>query len=112
MIVRIPVHSVTWRGETPAKYLKLLDQAVDWCTEDCLYVDIDWHSIGNLEEGLFQDPMYTIHPLKGDLSLAPAHAESAVARVKTLRIPDRHRSDNRQHRECERDIILCRRVIW
>ena len=23
-----------------------------------MYIDIDWHSIGNLEEGLFQDPMY------------------------------------------------------
>ncbi len=33
MIVRIPVHPVAWRGETPAKYLKFLDQAVDWCTE-------------------------------------------------------------------------------
>jgi endoglucanase len=58
MIVRIPIHPVAWRGETPAKYLKLLDQAVDWCTEESLYVDIDWHSIGNLEEGLYQDPMY------------------------------------------------------
>lgn len=58
MIVRIPVHPIAWREETPSKYLKLLDQAVDWCTEEGLYVDIDWHSIGNLEEGLFQDPMY------------------------------------------------------
>lgn len=58
MIVRIPVHPVAWRGETPARYLRLLDQAIDWCTEESLYVDIDWHSIGNLEEGLFQDPMY------------------------------------------------------
>jgi aryl-phospho-beta-D-glucosidase BglC (GH1 family) len=23
-----------------------------------MYVDIDWHSIGNLKDGLFQDPMY------------------------------------------------------
>ncbi len=58
MIVRIPVHPIAWREETPAKYLKLLDKVVDWCTEESLYVDIDWHSIGNLEEGLFQDPMY------------------------------------------------------
>jgi endoglucanase len=58
MIVRIPVHPIAWREETPEKYLKLLDQGVDWCTEESLYVVIDWHSIGNLEEGLFQDPMY------------------------------------------------------
>ncbi len=58
MLVRIPVHPIAWRERTPQNYLKLLDQAVDWCTEESLYVDIDWHSIGNLEEGLFQDPMY------------------------------------------------------
>ena len=58
MIIRIPVHPVAWRDRTPAGYLKLLDQAVEWCTGLGIYIDIDWHSIGNLEEGLFQDPMY------------------------------------------------------
>ncbi len=58
MIIRIPVHPVSWRELTPKKYLKLLDQAVRWCTELKMYIDIDWHSIGNLEEGLFQNPMY------------------------------------------------------
>src|SRR5271169_5610112 len=57
-VVRIPVHPVAWRERTPAEYLKLLDQAVDWCTELELYIDLDWHSIGNLPRGLFQDPMY------------------------------------------------------
>ncbi|HLP16635.1 MAG TPA: cellulase family glycosylhydrolase [Bacteroidota bacterium] len=58
MFVRIPVHPVAWRERTPEKYLTLLDQAVDWCTDLGLYVIIDWHSIGNLKSGLFQDPMY------------------------------------------------------
>ncbi len=58
MIVRIPVHPVAWRERTPAEYLKLLDQAVEWCTDLDLYIDLDWHSIGNLTTGLFQDPMY------------------------------------------------------
>lgn len=58
MIIRIPVHPISWRERTPEQYLKLLDQAVEWCTEEGMYIDIDWHSIGNLEEGLFQDPMY------------------------------------------------------
>ncbi len=58
MIVRIPVHPVAWRERTPEKYLELLDQAVDWCTDLGMYVIIDWHSIGNLEMGLFQNPMY------------------------------------------------------
>ena len=57
-VVRIPVHPVAWRERTPAEYLKLLDQAVEWCTDLDMYIDIDWHSIGNLTTGLFQDPMY------------------------------------------------------
>ncbi|HTR81054.1 MAG TPA: cellulase family glycosylhydrolase [Bacteroidota bacterium] len=58
MLVRIPVHPVSWRERGPAQYLTLLDQAVEWCTELDMYVIIDWHSIGNLEMELFQDPMY------------------------------------------------------
>ena len=58
MLVRIPVHPVAWRERTPGKYLELLDQAVGWCSDLGMYVVIDWHSIGNLEMELFQDPMY------------------------------------------------------
>jgi endoglucanase len=58
MIVRIPVHPVAWRERTPDKYLELLDQAVEWCTDLGMYIVIDWHSIGNLEMELFQNPMY------------------------------------------------------
>ena len=58
MIVRLPVHPATWRNRTPQKYLQLLDQAVAWCTELNMYVDVDWHSIGNLGMELFQDPSY------------------------------------------------------
>jgi endoglucanase len=58
MLVRIPVHPVAWRDRSPENYLKLLDQAVEWCTELGMYIDIDWHSIGNLQYGLFQDPSY------------------------------------------------------
>jgi endoglucanase len=57
-VVRIPVHPSAWRERTPQDYLKLLDQAVDWCTELNLHVIIDWHTIGNLQMELFQDPMY------------------------------------------------------
>jgi aryl-phospho-beta-D-glucosidase BglC (GH1 family) len=57
-VVRIPVHPVAWRGRGPKDYLALLDQAVQWSTDLGLYVDIDWHSIGNLKQGVFQDPMY------------------------------------------------------
>jgi endoglucanase len=58
MVIRIPVHPVAWRERSPGLYLELLDQAVAWCTELGMYVMIDWHSIGNLEMELFQDPMY------------------------------------------------------
>jgi len=58
LLVRIPVHPAAWRARTAAGYLHLLDSAVSWCTDLGLYVDIDWHSIGNLEMELFQDPMY------------------------------------------------------
>jgi hypothetical protein len=57
-LVRIPVHPIAWRERTPAGYLALLDQAVEWCTELGMYVMVDWHSIGNLKTGLYQDPMY------------------------------------------------------
>lgn len=57
-LIRIPVHPVAWRERSPEGYLQLLDQAVQWCTELGMYLIIDWHSIGNLKTGLFQDPMY------------------------------------------------------
>ncbi len=57
-LVRIPVHPEAWRERTPEKYLPLLDSAVDWCTDLGIYIIIDWHTIGNLEMELFQDPMY------------------------------------------------------
>lgn len=57
-IVRIPVHPGAWRARTPEKYLLLLDQGIKWCTEESLYVIIDWHSIGNIQQGLYEDPSY------------------------------------------------------
>jgi endoglucanase len=57
-VVRIPVHPIAWRERGARAYLTLLDQAVAWCTDLQLYLDLDWHSIGNLEAELFQDPMY------------------------------------------------------
>ena len=58
MIVRIPVHPAAWRERTPEKYLELLDQAAEWCTDLGMYIIIDWHSIGNLGMELFQNEMY------------------------------------------------------
>jgi endoglucanase len=57
-VVRLPVHPIAWRERGPDSYLGQLDQAVDWCTELGMYVIIDWHSIGNLQSGMFQASMY------------------------------------------------------
>lgn len=57
-LVRIPIHPIAWRERTPSEYITLLDQAVGWCTELEMYVILDWHTIGNLETGVYQDPMY------------------------------------------------------
>ena len=57
-LLRIPVHPVAWRERTPIEYIKLLDQAVQWATELDMHIIIDWHSIGNMTTGVYQDPMY------------------------------------------------------
>jgi aryl-phospho-beta-D-glucosidase BglC (GH1 family) len=57
-LVRIPIHPAAWRERTPPEYMKLLDQAVEWCTDLEMYIVLDWHSIGNLKTGVFQAPMY------------------------------------------------------
>jgi len=57
-VVRLPIHPGAWRGRTPAAYIELLDQAVAWCTELEMYVMIDWHSIGNLMTGVYENPAY------------------------------------------------------
>ncbi|MCB0650338.1 MAG: cellulase family glycosylhydrolase [Saprospiraceae bacterium] len=57
-LVRIPVHPFALRQRGIKNYLKLLDQAVDWCSELGIYVIIDWHSIGNLQMEMFQHDIY------------------------------------------------------
>jgi len=57
-IIRFPVHPVRWRSYGEKAYQNLLDQGIKWATEVGLYVIIDWHSIGNLRTGLYQNDMY------------------------------------------------------
>jgi endoglucanase len=57
-IVRLPVHPRAWRERGADEYLKLLDDGIKWAKHAGLYVIIDWHSIGNLRTGLFQNEMY------------------------------------------------------
>lgn len=57
-LVRIPVHPAGIRQQGMVNYIKLLDEAVTWCSELGMYVIIDWHSIGNLHMEMFQNRMY------------------------------------------------------
>lgn len=57
-IARFPVHPTAWRRQGKERYLKLLDDGVRWASEQGIYVIIDWHSIGNLRTGMYQDEMY------------------------------------------------------
>lgn len=57
-VVRIPTHPAAWRERGPDDYLKLLDDAVQWCTELEIYIVLDWHIIGNLRTEVFFNKMY------------------------------------------------------
>jgi len=57
-LVRVPVHPVAWKGRGKVEYFKLLDQAVTWASELGLYLNIEWHGIGNLSTEVFQHPMH------------------------------------------------------
>ena len=57
-LVRFPIHPQRLRNRGINKYLKLLDQGIKWAEDMNIYVVIDWHSIGNLETGLFLHEKY------------------------------------------------------
>lgn len=57
-VVRFPVHPRAWRKWGDVKYLNLLDLGVAWAMKLGMYVIIDWHSIGNLQTELYQNPSY------------------------------------------------------
>ncbi len=57
-VVRLPVHPFSWKKMGKVKYLKLLDDGVQWAESQGLYVIIDWHSIGNLHTEMYQADMY------------------------------------------------------
>jgi lysophospholipase L1-like esterase len=56
--IRIPVHPLSWRKHGADWYFDRIDEAVIWANSLGMYLVIDWHSIGNLETGLFQHPQY------------------------------------------------------
>ena len=57
-VVRFAIHPAAWRERGKEDYLQLLDQGMTWATQTGMYVILDWHSIGNLNEEKFFKPMY------------------------------------------------------
>ncbi|TYR37754.1 glycoside hydrolase family 5 protein [Sphingobacterium phlebotomi] len=57
-VIRIPVHPIAFHQRGVEEYIKLLDQAVRWCSELDIYVIIDWHAIGNLHMELLAHDMH------------------------------------------------------
>lgn len=57
-IVRFPVHPRAWRARGREAYLQLLDEGVAMAAEQGMYVIIDWHSIGNLKNEMYQSQGY------------------------------------------------------
>lgn len=57
-IIRIPVHPIALHQRGIEEYVKILDEAVTWCTDLNIYVIIDWHSIGNLRTEVLAHDMH------------------------------------------------------
>jgi endoglucanase len=54
-IIRFPIHPPAWRRLGEEEYLDVLDRGVSFATKAGLHVIIDWHSIGDLMSGRFQE---------------------------------------------------------
>ncbi len=57
-IVRIPIHPEFWR-EDIAQSMGVMRQVVDWSAELGLYVILDFHGIGMLHQGRFEEAVTT-----------------------------------------------------
>lgn len=62
--VRLPIHPAPWRDRGADWYFARIDEAVGWANARGMYLILDWHSIGNLDRGLFQHPMYETTPVE------------------------------------------------
>jgi hypothetical protein len=55
-LIRVPIDPGSYRQYGKDTILVMLDQAVKWSKSNGMYTIIDWHSIGNMVEGIYQDP--------------------------------------------------------
>lgn len=58
-VVRFAVHPTRLNDRGWDAYFELMDKGIKWAGELGMYVIIDWHSIGNLNEEKWFRPMYT-----------------------------------------------------
>jgi endoglucanase len=54
--IRIPIDPGSYRSAGKDSYFEILDTAVKWCKENDMYAIVDWHSIGNIVQQLFNPP--------------------------------------------------------
>ena len=57
-LIRFPIHPSRVRQRGFQEYLTLLDDGIKWAGERGIYVVIDWHSIGNIETGIYLLDIY------------------------------------------------------
>jgi endoglucanase len=57
-LIRFAVHPRSWQKHGASAYFEILDKGVEWATDLGMYVIIDWHSIGNLNEEKFTGKGY------------------------------------------------------
>lgn len=57
-IVRFAVHPTHLNTYGWEETFKAMDEGIEWAKKNKLYVIMDWHSIGNLKDAKYTNPMY------------------------------------------------------
>ena len=57
-VVRFAVHPTNLNRMGWEETFSAMDQGIEWAKKQGLYVIIDWHSIGNLKDAKYTNPMY------------------------------------------------------
>ena len=57
-VVRFAVHPTNLNRMGWEETFNAMDQGIEWAEAHGLYVIMDWHSIGNLKEAKYTNPMY------------------------------------------------------
>ena len=66
-LVRVQVSPWSYHESGPEKSFALVDEAVQWSKENGMYVSLEWHSCGNIVDGIFQEPQEGYATTKAEL---------------------------------------------